>query len=55
MKIPQAVLGALLVGLAAQTTGCIQKNEPVVKQEQAKPKAPAPEPYSDPCPACGMG
>lgn len=55
MKLSKAVLGALLVGVTAQATGCKKGNEPTPKDEQASktnqetPKAPLN------CPACGMG
>lgn len=53
MKLPKALLGAMLVGLAVQTTGCGNKgNDPKPKGEQAgKPSKKTP----DNCPACGMG
>ena len=55
MKLSKAVLGALLVGITVQTTGCTKKDDPAPKGEQAgkegKPDVKAP----DYCPACGMG
>jgi hypothetical protein len=51
MKLSQAVLGAVLVGLTVQTTSCIKKGDPTPKEEQGKknPKVP------DNCPGCGLG
>jgi hypothetical protein len=54
MKLSKALLGAILVGVAAQATGCTKGDEPKPKQEQKKKgesvfKTPAG------CPGCGMG
>ena len=55
MKLPKALLGAILVGVAAQTTACSKGGEPTPKEKQLGQtvkgvvKAPAN------CPACGMG
>lgn len=57
MKISQAVLGAMLVGLAVQTTGCSAKNDPKPKEtsgQNAKKSGEVPKEPSN-CPACGMG
>ncbi|SNC60554.1 hypothetical protein SAMN06265337_0283 [Hymenobacter gelipurpurascens] len=54
MKLSQAILGAVLVGLTAQTTGCIKKSDPTPKEEQGKSGKKSPEiPYN--CPGCGLG
>lgn len=56
MKIPKTLLGAILVGIAVQTTvsSCTKKdNESLKGSEQKKATNQQPEPYY--CPACGMG
>ncbi|AHJ96965.1 chryseobasin-related MNIO class RiPP peptide [Hymenobacter swuensis] len=57
MKIPQAVLGAVLVGLAVQTTGCSSKNDPKPKQTSEQEAKKSGEASKEPinCPACGLG
>jgi hypothetical protein len=54
MKLSQAVLGAVLVGLTAQTTSCIKKGDPTPKEEQGKTGSKTPK-VPDNCPACGLG
>lgn len=53
MKLPKALLGAILVGIAVQATGCEEVEVPGPKQldENGKEIVKAP----DNCPACGMG
>ncbi|WP_176133095.1 hypothetical protein [Hymenobacter sp. CRA2] len=55
MKLPKAVLGAVLIGITVQaaTTSCIKKGDPTPKGEQGgvKPGLNGP----DSCPGCGMG
>ncbi|SET05589.1 chryseobasin-related MNIO class RiPP peptide [Hymenobacter actinosclerus] len=55
MKISQALLGAMLVGLAAPTTSCTKKGDPTPKQEEGKQKKGESTKTPDSCPACGMG
>ncbi|WP_165903738.1 hypothetical protein [Hymenobacter gummosus] len=52
MKLPKAVLGAVLVGLAVQTTSCIKKDEVKPNGEKTGQKGGK---TIDSCPACGMG
>ncbi|WP_167855232.1 hypothetical protein [Hymenobacter wooponensis] len=54
MKLSQAVLGAVLVGLTVQTTSCIKKDDPTPKEEQGKPSKKSPK-VPDSCPGCGLG
>jgi hypothetical protein len=60
MKISKALLGAILVGVAVQTTAssCNKKDKDLIKpqSEVQANEQPAPQ-NSDPacCPACGMG
>jgi hypothetical protein len=54
MKLSQAVLGAVLVGLTAQATSCIKKGDPTPKEEQGKTGSKTPK-VPDNCPACGLG
>ncbi|QJX49049.1 hypothetical protein HMJ29_19920 [Hymenobacter taeanensis] len=54
MKLSQAVLGAVLVGLAVQTTSCIKKDDPTPKEKQGETSTKSPK-TPDACPGCGMG
>lgn len=56
MKIPPILLGAIIIGLAVQATGCEKEELPGAKPKQEenttkqnKDKVP------DNCPGCGMG
>jgi hypothetical protein len=54
MKLPKTLLGAMLVGVAVQATGC-QKNDPQPKEKQTvKQGSKSAAPPAN-CPACGMG
>jgi hypothetical protein len=55
MKLSKALLGAIVVGITAQTTvSCSKKNNPEPKEQTAKDgKVPAQAPNN--CPGCGMG
>jgi len=57
MKIPKSLIGAILVGIAVQTTttSCEKKDNDSLKQEQkqASDVDHNQPPYD--CPACGMG
>jgi hypothetical protein len=55
MKLSKALLGAILVGVAVQTTGCKKGDEPTPKGEQGakSDKEIAKTPAN--CAACGMG
>ena len=59
MKISKSLLGAMLVGIAVQTTvsSCTKKDQDQIKPQTEKGKVQSAEtpPASDPCPACGMG
>jgi hypothetical protein len=52
MKLPKAVLGAVLVGLAVQATSCVKKDDAKPKGEKTSEKGGK---TIDSCPACGMG
>ena len=57
MKLPSSVLGAILLGIAVQTTGC-QKEEVEPQSKNKKEETnnkPTSEKVPDNCPACGMG
>lgn len=55
MKLPKTLLGAMLVGMAVQTTGCKKDNEPAPKGEKvSKLVVGSPAPPAN-CPGCGMG
>ncbi|WP_162910718.1 chryseobasin-related MNIO class RiPP peptide [Hymenobacter oligotrophus] len=49
MKLPKAVLGAVLIGLTVQTTTSCVKDDVKPKEEKGSTKTPVN------CPACGMG
>jgi len=55
MKIPKALLGAIVVGITAQATvACSKKDAPEPKEQATKgAKSPVRVPYD--CPGCGMG
>lgn len=52
MKLSQALLGALVVGLTTQATGC-KSNDPAPKGEEGKKTESSKAPIN--CPACGLG
>ncbi|GGF13185.1 chryseobasin-related MNIO class RiPP peptide [Hymenobacter cavernae] len=54
MKLPKALLGAIVVGLTVQATGCTKKDAPEPKEEQGQKKGDASKMPAN-CPACGMG
>jgi hypothetical protein len=60
MKISKALLGAILLGVAVQTTAssCNKKDKDVIKpqseaQANEQPSSQNPDPAE--CPVCGMG
>lgn len=55
MKLPKALLGAILVGITVQTTGCTKEELPGPKMEQGGEKGKGVVKVPDNCPACGMG
>ncbi len=57
MKLSKTLLGAILVGVTVQATGCKKGSEPAPKDEQASNSKPNPETPKAPlnCPGCGMG
>jgi hypothetical protein len=52
MKLPQALLGAILVGVVAQTATSCKKEAPSPKKEQGTSNG---KQVPANCPACGMG
>lgn len=53
MKLPKALLGAILVGMTAQiTTSCTSDGAPKPKEESGKKTT---KTTPDNCPGCGMG
>lgn len=55
MKLPKALLGAILVGITVQTTGCTKEELHGPKTEQGGEKGKRAVKVPDNCPACGMG
>ncbi|MCB2408827.1 chryseobasin-related MNIO class RiPP peptide [Hymenobacter lucidus] len=55
MKLSQALLGAVLVGMVAQTTTSCKKDNPGPKSEQGTLKGKKTPVPGDNCPACGLG
>ncbi|WP_303311271.1 hypothetical protein [Hymenobacter sp. BT730] len=55
MKLPKALLGAIVVGLTVQTTGCSSKDTPTPKGEQVSKDGKTVTTIPDNCPACGRG
>ena len=56
MKISKTLLGAILAGIAIQTTvaSCNKKEQAEIKPQTEKQTA-TPATAPEPCPACGMG
>lgn len=57
MKVSKALLGAILVGIAVQTTAttsCTKKTENKIKPKTESKATPENE-NPNSCPACGMG
>lgn len=54
MKLPKVLLGAILVGITVQATGCDKKDLPGPKEEGGK-KAVQGGKTPDYCPGCGLG
>ena len=55
MKLSKALLGAMLVGITAQATGCAKKDDPTPKGEKISKNAAEPKAPPINCPACGLG
>jgi len=53
MKLSKALLGAMLVGITAQTTACTKGDEPTPKGEKVAKENSKKAPVY--CPACGLG
>ncbi len=55
MKLPQTLLGALLVGITLQATSCTKKdNKDLAPKDNVKKEVNNTN-NQEPCPACGMG
>lgn len=54
MKLPKALIGAVIIGLTAQAVSCVKKGDPSPKDGQEK-GAKKGGTVVDSCPACGMG
>ncbi|WP_168193947.1 hypothetical protein [Pontibacter sp. SGAir0037] len=54
MRIPKALLGAILVGITVQTSSCTKGELPEPTAEQGT-KGKEVKTYPANCPACGMG
>ena len=56
MKLSKALLGAILVGVAVQATGCNKGGDPTPKGEKSAANATKEGTKTpDNCPGCGMG
>lgn len=61
MKISKALLGAILAGIAVQTTvtSCSKKEQnqirPAAEVQASGETQSNPQPGHEPCPGCGMG
>lgn len=55
MKLSKALLGAILVGIAVQTTSCSKKDKEVTPQPTGEQVKHPGETQPENCPACGMG
>jgi hypothetical protein len=53
MKLPKALLGAIVIGIAVQATSCGKDKETLAEKE--KKEAKKDNDKKDPCPACGLG
>lgn len=54
MKLPKALIGAILIGITIQTTGC-DKDDPAKPDTQQASGSNKIKNVPDNCPACGMG
>jgi hypothetical protein len=56
MKLPKALLAAIVLGITLQATSSCGKDKEVVGSQTTKEaEKENPKPVPDPCPACGMG
>ena len=53
MKLPKALLGAIVIGIAVQATSCGKDKETLADKE--KKEAKKDNDQKEPCPACGLG
>jgi hypothetical protein len=53
MKLPKALLGAIVIGIAMQATSCGKDKESLAEKEKKEAKKNENKPES--CPACGLG
>lgn len=57
MELPKALLGAILLGIAVESSSCQKCDDmpqPTTEQTDGEQTIAVPQP-ADPCPACGMG
>lgn len=52
MKLPKALLGAIVIGIAVQATSCGKDKETLAEKEKKEAKK---DDKKEPCPACGLG
>lgn len=55
MKLSKALLGAILLGITVQTTGCKEKELPGPKSEKEESGKKGEKTVPVSCPMCGMG
>ena len=54
MKLSKALIGAILIGITIQTTGC-DKDESTKPDTETSPETGNKKNFPDSCPGCGMG
>jgi hypothetical protein len=54
MKLPKALLGAILIGITVQTVSSCKKDKELIYSNQVKKNVEKVRVY-DSCPACGLG
>ena len=55
MKLPKALLSAILIGITVQATVSCTKSKETPTTKAKTEKLQKTEQVTDPCPACGMG
>ena len=54
MKLPKALLGAIVIGIAVQATSC-GKDKDTLAEKQKKEAKKDDKNKQEPCPVCGLG
>lgn len=55
MKLPKALLGAIVIGIAVNASSCGKDRDSLADKEKKEAKKENPNPKPGECPACGLG